>query len=49
MAAKYKQLTLKEIYQIDTLNKLGFSAGQLTLNLKQGNKTITEELALCLK
>ncbi|EDP99954.1 IS30 family transposase [Shewanella benthica] len=49
MATQYKQLTLKERYQIETLSKLEFSARKMALKLERGNKTIAEELARCLK
>jgi len=35
-----KQLALKERYQIEGLNELGFSARAIAIKMKRGNKTI---------
>jgi len=47
MNNQYKQLTLKERYQIEGLNELGFSARAIAIKMKRGNKTIARELRRC--
>ncbi|QUX94567.1 IS30 family transposase, partial [Marinomonas sp. CT5] len=48
MNNQYKQLTLKERYQIEGLKELGFSARTIANKLKRSNKTIARELRRCL-
>ena len=48
MNNQYKQLTLKERYQIEGLNELGFSARSIATKMKRSNKTIARELKRCL-
>jgi IS30 family transposase len=48
MNNQYKQLTLKERYQIEGLNELGFSARTIATKMERSNKTITRELRRCL-
>jgi len=43
----YKQLTLKERYQIEGLNELGFSARAIAIRMERSNKTIARELRRC--
>ena len=45
MVNQYKQLTLKERYQIEAFCKLGFSARKMARELGRSNKTISNELA----
>ena len=45
MNNQYKQLTLKERYQIEALSKLGYSARHIAKELKRSNKTISNELS----
>ncbi|WP_083208186.1 helix-turn-helix domain-containing protein [Marinomonas spartinae] len=44
---KNKQLTLKERYQIEGLNELGFSARAIATKMRRSNKTIARELRRC--
>jgi IS30 family transposase len=48
MNNQYKQLTLKERYQIEGLNELRFSARTITTKMERSNKTIARELRRCL-
>ena len=48
MNNQYKQLTLKERYQIEGLNELGFSARVIATKMERSNKTIARELRRCL-
>ncbi|GAA0228615.1 Helix-turn-helix domain-containing protein [Marinomonas primoryensis] len=48
MNNQYKQLTLKERYQIEGLNELGFSARTIATKMERSNKTIARELRRCL-
>lgn len=48
MNNQYKQLTLKERYQIEGLNELGFSARAIATKMERSNKTIARELRRCL-
>jgi len=43
----YKQLTLKESYQIEGLNELGFSARSIAIKVERRNKAIARELRRC--
>jgi IS30 family transposase len=47
MNNQYKQLTLKERYQIEGLNELGFSARTIATKMERSNKTIARELRRC--
>ena len=47
MSNQYKQLTLRERYQIEAFSKLEFSARCIASNLGRSNKTISNELARC--
>ena len=47
MNNQYKQLTLKERYQIEGLNELGFSARTIATKMGRSNKTIARELGRC--
>lgn len=47
MGNQYKQLTLKERYQIEAFSKLEFSARSIASKLGRSNKTISNELARC--
>lgn len=47
MKNPYKQLTLKERYQIETLSKQNLSARNIAKHLKRGNKAISNELQRC--
>jgi IS30 family transposase len=47
MGNQYKQLTIKERYQIEAFCTLGFSARKMATELGRSNKTISRELALC--
>ncbi len=47
MKTQYKQLTLKERYQIKTLSKQHFSARSIANQLNRSNKTISNELTRC--
>ena len=47
MKNPYKQLTLKERYQIETLSKQNLSARNIARHLKRGNKAISNELQRC--
>ena len=47
MGNQYKQLTLKERYQIEVFSKLEFSARNIANRLGRSNKTISNELARC--
>ena len=47
MNNQYKQLTLKERYQIEALIELGFSARAIAIQLERSNKTVARELRRC--
>ncbi|MCL1125339.1 helix-turn-helix domain-containing protein, partial [Shewanella surugensis] len=47
MKNQYKQLTLKERYQIETLNKRNLSGRSIAKHLKRSNKAISNELQRC--
>ena len=47
MNSQYKQLTLCERYQIESLRELGFSARKIADKMARGNKTIARELKRC--
>ncbi|MCL1127350.1 IS30 family transposase [Shewanella surugensis] len=47
MKNPYKQFTLKERYQIETLSKQNLSARNIAKHLKRGNKAISNELQRC--
>lgn len=44
---QYKQLTLKERYQIETFLGMSFSARQIAIKLNRSNKTISTEINRC--
>ncbi|MEZ9819202.1 helix-turn-helix domain-containing protein, partial [Shewanella sp. 10N.286.45.A1] len=44
---QYKQLTLKERYQIETLLNMGFTARKIAIKLTRSNKTISIEIMRC--
>ena len=46
---QYKQLTLKERYQIEAFLEMDFSARQIAVKLNRSNKTISTELKRCKK
>ena len=47
MANQYKQLTLRERYQIECYNSLGFSAREIAKKLNRSNKSISTDLLRC--
>ncbi|WP_376708484.1 helix-turn-helix domain-containing protein [Shewanella surugensis] len=47
MKNQYKQLTLKERYQIETLSKRNLSGRSIAKHLKRSNKAISNELQRC--
>ncbi|MDO6774598.1 IS30 family transposase [Shewanella sp. 3_MG-2023] len=44
---QYKQLTLKERYQIETFLNMGFTARKIAIKLTRSNKTISIEIIRC--
>ncbi|MDA9558121.1 IS30 family transposase [Vibrio sp.] len=44
---QYKQLTLKERYQIEAFLKIGFSARKIAIELYRSNKTISTDINRC--
>ena len=49
MMKQYKQLTLKERYQIQAFLEMSFSARQIAIKLNRSNKTISTEINRCEK